>query len=523
MAVLTLLIVTSGVAIANAQGNPVLSVFASENEFAPGEDGELVLTLQNAGDVNYATSPDERARVTTARDVVVDISTDGAPIEIEGNDDTQPVGNLPEGISSPIGVSISVDQDAEPGTYELPVRVDYTYTRVVSRIGVHDGSDGRLRTDITIVIEDDDSNFRVVDASAPDLYRPGGPITVTLENEGPSTANDATLAIESGSADLSFNGDQTAETFIGDWAPGETRSVSIEGTLAPGADDRSYPLAATVTYENDAGDSRTSDRLTVGVSPQLESRFAIESVDSSLAVGEEGTVSGTLVNNGGSVARNVVLVLSADTRNFEPIETEYAIGNLEAGDTAAFTYDAEVSEAAAGGPRQLSFTVRYRDRSNEVVESEPLDARVDVGPERDRFSVEPISASLTAGGSGELRLEVTNEGEDTVTDISGKLFANAPLSTGDDEAFIDRLEPGASAEIVFGITAGGSALSKTYPVSLDFQYEADGDTRLSDTYQVPIAVTVPEDGDGGLPIPLLAGGLIALIVVAMGYYAIRHR
>ena len=71
------------------------------------------------------------------------------------------------------------------------------------------------------------------------------------------------------------------------------------------------------------------------------------------------------------------------------------------------------------------------------------------------------------------------------------------LTSSDDEAFIDRLESGETETITFAISAGGSALSKSYPVSLDFQYDdADGDTLLSDTYQVPVTVEEPEGGEG---------------------------
>lgn len=518
-AVLVLLVMVSGVTVAKARGSPELSAFAPDNEFVPGEDAELQLYLQNAGEVAYADTAAEQARVTTARDVVVELEADDAPIEIKAADGTQPVGNVPEGVSSPIGFEISVDEGAKPGEYELPLSVEYTYTQVIGRSGAYNGADGELNTHVTIIIEND-ARFRVVSTSADSLFGEAGSVSVTIRNEGTATANDATFTLESSSGQLTFDGDSTARTFVGEWAPDETRTVSVAADIADGADRRRYPASASVSYETDDGEERVSESLSIGLEPPLEPRFELDGIESSLKVGEEGVVSGTLQNNGDTVARNAVLVLSADTRNFEPIETEYALGDLEPGSSTEFSFDAEVSEAAAGGPRQLSFTVRYRDRTNAVIESDTLDARVEVGPSSDTFAVNPISASLQPGGSGEIRLEVTNQGDEPVTEVSAKLFANAPLSTGDDEAFIDRLEPGESEEIVFGISASGSALTKAYPVSIDFQYnDEDGDTLLSDTYQVPVSIVEPSDSGGGLPIvPIVVVAIIALGAIAFLVY-----
>ena len=511
-------IVVPGLALARARGEPDLSVHLVDDDVTPGQDVALQLVIQNAGEVAYATSASEQARVTTARAVRVTLEPGSAPIEVQTG--AQSIGNVPEGVSSPIAFNVSVDEGAETGEYTLPVEVTYTYTSVIGRDGEYNERTRTRNLELTLVVEDG-ASFDVVAASAEDFFGQSGPVELTIENTGTGTAHDAEVAVTSQSSQLRFGDSETASTFVGEWPAGETRTVSVEGNLAQGSDRRSYPLSATVSYEDGDGEDAASEPLRVGVSPRVESRFAVSDVESTLAVGEEGTVTGTVVNEGGSTARNAVLVLSADTRNLEPVETEYSLGDLEAGGSAEFSFDVEVSESAAGGPRQLDFTVRYRDRNNEVVESDQIDARVDVGPKRDTFSVVPANATLEAGSSGQLRLEVTNQGDEPLSDISAKLFANDPIATGDDEAFIDRLEPGESDTIVFGVSAAGSALEKSYPVSLDFQYDdADGDTLLSNTYQVPVQVTEPED-DGGPPILLIAA--VVVVVAGVGYYLYRRR
>ncbi|MFT4885686.1 MAG: putative membrane protein, partial [Natronomonas sp.] len=113
--------------------------------------------------------------------------------------------------------------------------------------------------------------------------------------------------------------------------------------------------------------------------------------------------------------------------------------------------------------------------------------------------------------------------DETVTDVSAKVFASQPLSMSDDEAFIDELEPGETARIPFRVSAAGNAMEKAYPISIDFQYvDESGETRLTDSYRVPVDV---EEQSGGLfgsispaiPTVLAALGLAPLAPVALRY------
>lgn len=516
--VLVALLVSSGIALAKARGQPEISAQLVDDKVTPGEDTTLEVRLQNAGDVAYASTSAEQTRVTTARDVQVTLESSG-PVTVETG--TQPAGNVPEGLSTAIGFDVSVADDAEPGEYDLDVTLEYRYTNVVGSGGQYDEKERTVTREVTVVVEED-ARFRVVEASGTDLFGTSGPVELTLENVGSAPASDARVTVQSGSGQLTFGGAASAETFLGEWPAGERRTVTLEGQLADGADRRSYPLATTVDYEDPRGDDATSETLRAGVSPRVDTRFSLEDVRSTLVVGEEGTVSGTITNRGQSTVRNAVVTLSPDSQTVEVVESEYAVGDLDPGESTDVTFDVEVSEASDGGPRQFSFVVSYRDRSNERRQSDGIDARVDVGDQRDVFAVSVANATVQAGGGTELRLEVTNRADQPVTDVSAKLFANAPISATDDEAFIDRLAPGETKSVVFGVGAAGGALEKVYPVSVDFQYdEADGDTLLTDTYQIPVSVTQPSGGGGGPPIlPIL---VVLVLLGGVGYYLYRRR
>jgi len=168
-----------------------------------------------------------------------------------------------------------------------------------------------------------------------------------------------------------------------------------------------------------------------------------------------------------------------------------------------------VTSRSDAGPRQFDLSVSYRDQDNAARASGAIPTQVAVGPGTAEFDVEPIDGSLSAGSGGEFRVTVTNTREYTVSDLSAKIYTDSPLATSDDEAFVDELEPGESTTLTFQLSADGGATEKTYPVKMDFQYDdEEGDTIISDTYQIPVDVA---GSSGGLPT-----SLILLVVVLLG-------
>jgi len=483
-----------GPGVTMADEPPRIKAFVPEPTLAPG--GTTGLTVQL---VNDAPGADDRAE--TARNVEVTMHSGGTPIEIES--DTRVIGAMEDGAVRDVPFRVTVPQDVEPGTYRLPIDLAYEFDDTSATTTVY----------ATVRIEDR-ARFEVVSTETGVSVGETGAINVTLENAGTETASGATVALESKSGDVRFGGAASDTRYVGRWEPGQRKTVSYRITVDPDARTQRYALAARVSYETPVGESVVSPALSTGFIPLREQRFSVADVASTLEVGSEGVLRGTVVNRGPNAVRNAVVVFAPEDRNVNPIETEFPVGSLAPGERANFSFDVEISEAAGAGPRQFSVHVRYRDAADEIRRSNPLDLRAEVAPARDVFSVEPVDARVTAGGSATLTLRVTNAGGEEVSDISAKLFANDPLSTGDDEAFADSLAPGESTTITFGIAAAGSALEKSYPVSIDFQYDdADGDTLLSDTYLVPVGVEKPTGRDGP-PIEVV-GGVVVLLVVAI--------
>jgi hypothetical protein len=634
VALVLILVVPTAALGADVTGSPDISLYATNNQLSPGETTALQVSVVNTGDVEFGSTqnPALTQEVTTARGTTLRMRSGDAPVEIESG--TVGLGSVPQG-SVPTTFQVSVDEDAEPGTYRLPVTVEYTYTSSIGDNGAYFQNELKEDKYVTIRITES-SQFEVVSVDTDAAVGGSGQVDVTLRNDGDALAEDASVTLASTSGDLSFGQTGTAETFVGDWAadetktvsvgaavspdatiralpltttvswtddglpatenlragvvpsqsgrfevaavdttaaagdsgdlgvrlqntgdetlrdatvtftsnagvltfgqatqtsvyvgswePGETKDAVVDAAFAAGTAQRAYPVDAKVSYTGSDGRSASSRTITLGVTPADEQTFEVTDLQTNLRVGAEGTIEGTLVNEGPDDVENAVLVLQPTGQNVAAVETEYALGDLEPGASSAFSFDVEVATAARDGPRQFSYVVEYEGNDGSTLTSDTLYARADVEPQRDVFDVEVVDGSFTAGSSGEFTLEVTNAGDETLTDISAKLFADSPVSASDDEAFVDALEPGETTTLRFGVSVAGSATSKTYPVSVDFQYaEPDGDTKLSDTYRLPVTVE-PSEGGGFLFVGDGLGsgsagvgiGAAALALVAIG-------
>jgi hypothetical protein len=484
--------------------DPQFETFVPEPTLTPGETQTLTVLL-----VNDDEAVEERVR--TARSVEVTPEQGDTPFDIKSG--TRVIDRMKDGVLKTVEVRLSVPTNVAGGTYQIPLKLRYEFEVDERRT---------TRVHATVRIEDR-ARFSVEGTESTVAVDGKGTVRVQMTNVGEEPANDASVHFESGSPEIRFGGADSVSRFVGPWEPGETKTIEVDASATDEAETRSYTINTLVNYEDEDGDDVTSSTLPIGVTPLAEQTFAVRDVTSTLRVDQEGAISGTVVNTGERAVENAVVVFEPTGQTVTAVETEYAVGRLEPGQGTEFSFDAEATSDADPGPRQFSFSVRYRDLEDERRTSDAIDVQTTVGEKRDEFGLEGVDATVEAGSSGQLQVRVTNNREERLTDISAKLYTESPLSTSDDEAFVAALDPGQSATLTFAISASGSALEKVYPAQVDFRYDdADGDTKISDTYQVPVQVTVPEDS-GGFPLSLPVVGVLALVVVAVGGLVYRRR
>lgn len=499
---LALLLALSPLTVAAAD-DPRFETFVPEPTLEPGQTTQLTVQLQN-----NAEDPDDS--VDTAYDVHAEMVAGDTPFTVQSG--VRLLGTMRDGQLVSSSFTLTVPQDVEAGTYRIPIRLTYQPA----------GENERTSTTVYATVRVRDyARFVVVNSSTDAQVGDTGTVRLRLRNTGSANATDASVSLQSGSPDITFGGTPTASRYVGQVGVNETVTVEYRAAISPDADTRPYSLTASVTYDDEDGVQRNSPPMTLGVTPVDEQAFSLSDVQSTLRVGEEGTLTATVTNDGPGSVDDVVVRLAQPSMNVEPLETQYAVGTLAADESATVEFPVEVTSSAEPGPKQFTLRVEYQNQAGDTRESDGLNARVDVTEERDRFQLDPVSTTLTAGSSGELVLAVTNNGDDPVRNVNAKLFTDDPISASDDEAFLTELAPGDTAEITFGIASSGGALEKAYPVDLDFQYDVDGDTELSKTYTVAIDVTEPTDS-GGLPTTYLVVGGVVLLAVG-GYLLYRQR
>jgi hypothetical protein len=506
-------------------GDPDISVHVADDEVDVGAS-TVELQLVNRGELE-AGSGDQRP--TTATGVTVSATGDG-PVTVET--DTVAVGAVSKRAPATAPIRVTVPDDAEPGSYDLEVEVSYAYTGTVIQPNGGTVEERATETsDVTLRVPDE-PRFAVTDVETDAQVGGDGSLFVTVRNEGTETATDARVDVRSisggavigsgsgdggggsgpsaGSSGRSSDGNAPARAFAGSLEPGETTTLEYDTSVsAPEA----FSAEATVTYENGDGLTRQSDAIPFGVEPRDEQSFAVEDVETTLSVGSRGRLTGTVTNEGPETVDDAVLVASTGSNRIDLGEGQYALPELEPGESATFEYEAEVSGQADPGPRQFDFVVEYTSGGTDA-SSDRRSSRVEIAPRRPDFEVD-AARTVEAGNSTTLTVEVTNNREETVTDVTVNLYADSPLSTGTDESFVDELEPGESTTVQFELSVAGSATANTYPVEMDFQYtDSRGDEQISEVYQEPIEVTAAEsDGDGSLSplLVLVAVGLVILV------------
>jgi len=498
-------------------GRPTLDVYTSTTEVEPGTRTDLDLVISNDGRLSRGGPAEHESRVTTARGVAVEIDDADTPFEV--NTGRVAVGEAPRGTTPVDPISITVPENVDPGRYRIPVTVAYSYTVSVeySAVGSPDYNDlTRETTEYITVRVRDQAQFDVVDSETTAQIGDTGTVAVTLRNDGTRAARDASVVLSSKTDELTFGTESASSTgYVGDWNPDENATVEYTVSFTEDAAHRNYSLSATVEYEDTDGIARASKPLAVGLRPSPEQTFELRETSATLRVGEEGRFTGTVVNRGPDTAGQPVVVFRSSNPNVEVESDEYALETLEPGDAGEFAFDVAISDSASATTQQFNVTVRYRNERDDVRRSDTLNQRVVVEPQRDRFSVEAVNRTVVAGRTTTLELRVTNDGSEPLREVEAKAFVQSPLSSDDDEGIVPALDPGESATFVIGLSAGGSALEKSYPVSFDFQYELpDGDTEVSRTYRVPVTVERQERG-GGSFLPITVG---ALAVTGLGLF-----
>lgn len=475
-------------------------VIGAETSASIGDTGTLTLTMENVGG-------------ETAFDATVLVeSTDTALTFGAGSPTSEGfVGRWAPGETRQVSFKLGFDDTAIRRNYSVGTTVQF------------EDDAGRSRSDtVSAGIQPQPrQSFEVVEVASAAPIGGAGQLELAIRNTGPDTVYDSTVTVSSDDADIAFaEGAPKSQSYTGEWAPGEVKRLDYRLRVSDQAVQRDYSVSATINYEDEAGNDRRPRTVLAAITPLPEQTFEVSDVAGSLSVGSTGTVDATLVNTGESGVRDVVVVLQVEGTNLAPRAVEYPVGDLAAGESAPVSFTLDVPDAAVPGARQLGFQVRYENDAGDTLRSDPIGVRVDVSKRQPAFTVSPVNATFAVDSTGTLTLDLTNDLDEPITDVSASLAATEPLESEDATAFAGSLSPGETVRLSFKLEVTDDAIPKSHPVQLDISYRDEAGT-LKESGPYRVGITVNQPPGSGLPLVPIAAVVIALGIGAVWWYRRR--
>lgn len=457
--------------------------------------GTVSLSLRNDGATELSEAT---VRLVTSGGLAVDGGQSGARF----------VERWAPGEVRTVTYDVRAGPDTAAGTYSLTAAVEYT-----DADGVRDTT-----RPLPVGVEVSAPPAFTVESVESDAVTGGsGTVALTLRNAGDRSISGATVALAAPATGVGVDGGQSGTRFVGDWAPGETRTVTYEVQAAPTTAAGTYTLSATVGYESGTN-TVTARPLQVGIPVANPIAFGVSDLSGDLHVGERGVVSGTVTNDGDRTARNALVVLGARSPHVSFAEGAVSVGDLAPGESATFAVDTDVGAGATAGERSFSLTVEYEADDGASRTSEDVSFTRSVGPDREPLAVEPVSATFAPDSSGRLAVEVTNTGTEPREAITLRIAPSAPLTSAAPEAYVDQLAPGESREVAFELTVDEDAVPSSLSVPLNVTSEVDGGTPTTDTYRVPVTVAQQPAGPADLTTVVAAVGLGIAVLMGAAYW-----
>ena len=346
-------------------GSPRMSAaIAGTNEFTPGQDTTISVTLQNSGVNNLEfvkIGTIERDDIpTTAKLVTVGLSAGDAPVVVKN--DPQALGDIKSRGVVSISFHTKILSAATEGEYQLPLTISYTYLASSDQ-----GSSDVLQFNykqvsetipITIKIKPQ-VRIEVLESVPENLYVGAeGYLNLKIKNGGIEDGKKAVVKLIRNDASPIIPTDNSV--FIGDFPRNGTVTSRYKVAISSDAEKQTYPVDVVVIYENRDGDVVTSATETIGIPVGGKISFSITSGTVQVIQGSQSVIQVDYQNSGTTIAYHSQARLSA-VEPFKSSDDTAYLGDLKPGEKATARYQVSVDDAAVAREYTLDTEVRYRD------------------------------------------------------------------------------------------------------------------------------------------------------------------
>ena len=476
---------------------PIFEVRSVSSDLFLEETGVVTVTMENVGS-------------QTARDTSLAISSMNPALTLGGTQSTTKfVGRWAPGEEKEVPFAVTTTQSAIAKEYTFNVEPTYRNANDITR----------QAPAVSFGVAPTDGNrFAVVESNTDVAVGETGRLQVTLRNQGNTTISEASVRFESTSPALSFGEQPVATEFVGRWEPGETKDVSADLTARPSTESLQQSVQTSVTFRHPSGTASQSGPYETAVSISPLQRFSYSDVSVTMR-GNSALLRTTVRNDGPGAAIDAVVTLQSAAPSVQVTDPTAAVGTLSEGETAEATFELRIAPDANPGPRQFDAQVEYRrPRYQETYRSTPVSIRGDIDTTQQLFEVESQNATFDIDSTNQLRVTITNNGDERLTDIRARLEAAPPYESQNPSSYISALDPGESATVAFEVTTPDDAISTTDAIPVNITAEApNGQTVVAGPYLV--SFTIEETGAGASDTTALAvGAVVVIVILGVGWW-----
>jgi hypothetical protein len=385
-------------------GSPELSAYISgTNEFSPGKDVQLIIVIENTGlnEFKFIQSGivDRDDQPNTAKFLTATLNAGDAPIVIKS--DPQMLGDLKGANSANAVFSTKIRSDAPPGTYQIPLSLNYTYLNQAEQYGVDTIQYYYKIKNETLLIPikiKPDVSIDVITA-APEHLNVGteGYIDMKIKNTGFMDGSKAVIKIIRNGNSPVIPTDSSV--YIGDFPTGSTVDCRYKVSVSGDAERQTYPVDVVVVYQNNEGDFITSRSDTVGIPVGGKVEFTVISPSGEMNPGNKKVISVEYKNTGDTPVYSAQARISAVDPFTSNDDTAY-IGDLKPGESKVVSFVLSVDRTATLKEYGLDSEIRYRDALENTYISDTMKVKINVTAPAGLTTVlsNPIYLSIIVAG-----------------------------------------------------------------------------------------------------------------------------
>ncbi len=363
-------------------GEPDLSAtIQGKNEFVPGDDVTLKVTIENRGlvEMKFVQSGiiERDDLPNTAKLVRATLEAGESPFLVKA--DPQAVGDIQGGKTATVSFAAKLPSDAPSGTYTLPLRIRYSFLKYAEQYGQDAISYTYREVEKTIplTVHVKQKAMLEVTAVTGENLNAGteGYLSLSIRNAGSEDAADAVIQLaRHGNSPLVPT---DSNIYIGTFPAGSTRDVRFRVSVSRQASGGTFPVDLSCKYTNSEGDTVTSDTVTLGVPVGGKITFAVVSPPAEAKAGAKTVIEVIYENTGSATARDAQARISA-VDPFSSNDDSSYLGDIAPGGRAVARFELKVDSAAVLKEYGLDSEIRYRDALDNSVISDTMKVRVNV-------------------------------------------------------------------------------------------------------------------------------------------------